>query len=173
MLCRSIQLKQAQLVRSSKKEHREDALAPTADEGRSDLRKAMGSRKQAKIHGSPNGETRRGEPPSPYAEHIGIQEGTPGTETSKYREEKKENSIPSVVASEEGEGQTAGLRTGGVAGCRRPRRRRLEHRRKAGPKKVTVLYGKSESGGQYQSTAGHVKSCGKPGGPPPKPKDGW
>ena len=171
----AIQVKrsEAELVRSSKKEHREDALAPTADEGRCDLRKAMGSRKQAEIHGSPNGETRRGEPPSPYAEHIGIQEGTPGTETSKYREEKKENSIPSVVASEEGEGQTAGLRTGGVAGCRRPRRRRLEHRRKAGPKKVTVLYGKSESGGQYQSTAGHVKSCGKPGGPPPKPKDGW
>ena len=49
---------------------------------------------------------------------IVIQEGTPGTETSKYREEKKENSIPSVVASEEGEGQTAGLRTGGVAGKR-------------------------------------------------------
>ena len=119
MLCRSIQLKQAQLVRSSKKEHREDALAPTADEGRSDLRKAMGSRKQAEIHGSPNGETRRGEPPSPYAEHIGIQEGTPGTETSKYREEKKENSSPIVVASEMGEGQTASLRTRGVAGCQR------------------------------------------------------
>ena len=33
-------------------------------------------------------------------------EGTPGTETSKYREEKKENSIPLVVASEEGKGQT-------------------------------------------------------------------
>ena len=47
---------------------------------------------------------------------IVVQEGTPGTETSKYREEKKENSIPSVVASEEGEGQTAGLRTGGVEG---------------------------------------------------------
>ncbi len=46
-------------------------------------------------------------------------EGTPGTETSKYREEKKENSIPSVVASEEGEGQTESLRTLGVAGCQR------------------------------------------------------
>ena len=41
-------------------------------------------------------------------------EGTPGTETSKYREEKKENSIPLVVASEEGRGQTGGLRTSGV-----------------------------------------------------------
>ena len=50
---------------------------------------------------------------------------------------------------------------------------RLEHRRKAGPKKVTVLYGKAEADRQYQSTARHVKSCGKPGGPPPKPKDGW
>ena len=32
---------------SSYKERREDALAPGADEGRSDLRKATGSRKQA------------------------------------------------------------------------------------------------------------------------------
>ena len=56
----AIQVKrsEAELVRSSKKEHREDALAPTADEGRSDLRKAMGSRKQAEIHGSPPGHER-------------------------------------------------------------------------------------------------------------------
>ena len=42
------------------------------------------------------------------------QEGTRGSETSKYPEEKKENSIPLVVASEEGRGQTASLRTRGV-----------------------------------------------------------
>lgn len=35
-----------------------DALAPRGDEGRGTLRKAMGSREQALIHGSPNGETR-------------------------------------------------------------------------------------------------------------------
>ena len=52
-------------------------------------------------------------------------EGTPGTETSKYREEKKENSIPLVVASEEGRGQTDGLRIVGVAGCQRERKRDL------------------------------------------------
>ena len=33
--------------RSSKEEHREDALAPIAEEGRGMLRKALGSRKQA------------------------------------------------------------------------------------------------------------------------------
>ena len=33
--------------RSSKKEHRADAMAPIAEEGRSKLRKALGSRKQA------------------------------------------------------------------------------------------------------------------------------
>ena len=49
---------------------------------------------------------------------IGRQEGTRGSETSKYPEEKKENSIPLVVASEEGRGQTEGLRTLGVAGQR-------------------------------------------------------
>ena len=40
--------------------------------------------------------------------------GTPGTETSKYREEKKSNEIPRVVASESGVGQTAGSNTCGV-----------------------------------------------------------
>ena len=45
---------------------------------------------------------------------IGRGEGTRGSETSKYPEEKKENSIPLVVASEEGRGQTASLRTRGL-----------------------------------------------------------
>ena len=45
---------------------------------------------------------------------IGRQEGTRGSETSKYPEEKKENSISLVVASEEERGQTEGLRTLGV-----------------------------------------------------------
>ena len=47
------------------------------------------------------------------------QEGTRGSETSKYPEEKKENSISLVVASEEERGQTEGLRTLGVAGRQR------------------------------------------------------
>ena len=45
---------------------------------------------------------------------IGRAEGTRGSETSKYPEEKKENSISLVVASEEERGQTEGLRTLGV-----------------------------------------------------------
>ena len=52
---------------------------------------------------------------------IVLQEGTRGSETSKYPEEKKENSISLVVASEEGRGQTVDLRTHGVAGMREPR----------------------------------------------------
>ena len=47
---------------------------------------------------------------------IVLQEGTRGTETSKYPEEKKETSIPAVAASEEGRGQTDSLRTIGVEG---------------------------------------------------------
>ena len=39
---------------------------------------------------------------SPAAEFIGGMEQTQGTETSKYLEEKKETSIPSVAASETG-----------------------------------------------------------------------
>ena len=52
-----------------------------------------------------------------YNEYIVIERVTWGTETSKYPEEKKENSITLVVASEEVRGQTAGLRTSGVEGC--------------------------------------------------------
>ena len=51
---------------------------------------------------------------------IGVQEGTRGSETSKYPEEKKETSISLVAASEEERGQTGGLRTSGVAGRRYP-----------------------------------------------------
>ena len=40
---------------------------------------------------------------------IGIEEGTRGTETSKYPEEKKETSISQVAASERERGQTEGL----------------------------------------------------------------
>ena len=51
---------------------------------------------------------------SPMNESIVHEEGTRGSETSKYPEEKKENSISLVVASEEERGQTEGLRTLGV-----------------------------------------------------------
>ncbi len=67
----------------------EDALAPDADEGRGSLRKASGSREQALIRGCPNGETRGCEPPAPPVEHIDRAEGTCGTETSQYPEEKR------------------------------------------------------------------------------------
>ena len=51
--------------KSSYKEHRVDALAPYADEGRGKLRKATGSRKQASIRRHPNGETRQAKSLSP------------------------------------------------------------------------------------------------------------
>ena len=60
------------------------------------------------------GEPGRGNARSPVDESIVHEEGTRGSETSKYPEEKKENSISLVVASEEGRGQTEGLRTLGV-----------------------------------------------------------
>ena len=40
--------------------------------------------------------------------------GTPGTETTKYREEEKSNEIPLVVARESGRGQTGSSNTFGV-----------------------------------------------------------
>ena len=47
----------SEFLRSSYKEHRADALALGADEGRGKLRKATVSRKQALIRGYPNGGT--------------------------------------------------------------------------------------------------------------------
>ena len=77
--------------------------------------------KQALIRGFLNAETRRVDHPSPAAEFIGRMERTQGTETSKYLQEKKETSIPSVAASESGTspnrasargcGSTEGLQT--------------------------------------------------------------
>ena len=53
------------MKKSSYKEHRVDALAPYADEGRGKLRKATGSRKQAPIRRHPNGGTRQAKNLSP------------------------------------------------------------------------------------------------------------
>ena len=63
--------------------HRADALAPGADERRDKLRKAAGRGTYPWIRGCLNGETRRGKTPPPHAEHIGMEEGTRRTETSK------------------------------------------------------------------------------------------
>ena len=52
------------------------------------------------------GEPGWGNTQSLLPEYIGQVEGTRGTETSKYPEEKKEKSILLVAASEEGRGQT-------------------------------------------------------------------
>ena len=68
------------------------------------------------------GEPGCGNAQSSTDESIVCEKGTRGSETSKYPEEKKENSISLVVASEEGRGQTEGLRTLGVEGQRHEKR---------------------------------------------------
>ena len=45
---------------------------------------------------------------APQAEHIGLMEGTRGTETSQYPEEQKSTETPLVAASERGTAQTGG-----------------------------------------------------------------
>ena len=64
------------------------------------------------------GKPGRGNARSSTDESIVCEKGTRGSETSKYPEEKKENSITLVVASEEVRGQTVSLRTHGVEGLR-------------------------------------------------------
>ena len=58
--------------------------------------------KRALIRRFPNGETQLDDLQLLTAECIGGAERTRGTETSKYPQEKKETSIPSVAASESG-----------------------------------------------------------------------
>ena len=50
----------------------------------------------------------------PYISKVVYVRGTWGTETSKYPQEKKENSIPRVVASEIGRAQTRRRNSSGV-----------------------------------------------------------
>ena len=54
------------------------------------------------------------EPDYPYMSKVVYRKGTWGTETSKYPQEKKENSIPRVVASEIGRAQTRSSNISGV-----------------------------------------------------------
>ena len=53
-------------------------------------------------------------PVYPYMSKVVYVRGTWGTETSKYPQEKKENSIPKVVASEIGRAQTRRRNSSGV-----------------------------------------------------------
>ena len=61
---------------SSYKGRKENALAPGADEGRSNLRKASGSRKQTSIRGFPNGETHLSGAQVSYGESNSRMKGT-------------------------------------------------------------------------------------------------
>ena len=51
------------------------------------------------------GKPGKGHALSPPPEHIGREEGTGGTETSQYLEERKSSETPLVVASERGPAQ--------------------------------------------------------------------
>ena len=83
-----------------------DALALRAEEGRGKLRKATTSCKQAETRRYPNGKTCMEQYPYILYWIHRYKKATRGTETSKYPEEEKENSIPLVAASEEGRAQT-------------------------------------------------------------------
>ena len=66
---------------------------------------------------------------------IGMWKATRRTETSKYPEEKKENSIPPVAASEKGEAQTGAIRGSDIQKASEPSRMVWENQ----PKKVRAL----------------------------------
>jgi hypothetical protein len=64
-------------------------LVPGADEGRGKAAISSAQLPSKLRRRFPNGETRLGKTESPRTEHIGPAEGTGGTETSKYPEEKR------------------------------------------------------------------------------------
>ena len=66
---------------------------------------------------------------------IGMWKATRRTETSKYPEEKKENSIPLVAASEKGKAQTGFIRGSDIQKASEPSRMVWENQ----PKKVRAL----------------------------------
>jgi hypothetical protein len=68
--------------------------------------KLRGAAHRRYIRRFPNGETLLSKPQERPAESIGGYERTQGSEPSQYLEEKKETSIPKVVASEIGRAQT-------------------------------------------------------------------
>ena len=71
--------------------------------------KLRGAAHRRYIRRFPNGETHMSEPHVRPAEYIGGYERTQGSEPSQYLEEKKETSIPKVVASEIGIAQTRSI----------------------------------------------------------------
>ena len=68
--------------------------------------KLRGAAHRRYIRRFPNGETHDGKTVVRPAEYIGGYERTQGSEPSQYLKEKKETSIPLVVASERGTAQT-------------------------------------------------------------------
>jgi len=68
--------------------------------------KPRGAAHRRYIRGCPNGETHLSKTQVHPAEYIGGSERTEGSEPSQYLQEKKETSIPKVVASEIGTAQT-------------------------------------------------------------------
>ncbi len=80
-------------------------LGSSADKGRAKLRKATGSRTETKNCRFPNGNPHR---------NCFAQWGTPRTETSQYRQEKKANAMSPVTASEHDTVQTEAFGQCGV-----------------------------------------------------------
>jgi hypothetical protein len=112
------------------------------------------------------------------AEFIGAWKLTQGSETSQYLQEQKSIEIPSVAASERGTAQTGSSDRVGVVGLlqgvarevikARDSGRPLEGATREGDSPVHEI--SSSSWKQFPSTAGHVKSRGKLGGPSSKAK---
>ena len=97
---------QVNIVWSSYKERRVDALALRADERRDKLRKASGSGKYTLIRRSLNGETWLSKPQSSYGEYIAMRREPGELKHLSSRRKRKQHVISKVAASEMERGQT-------------------------------------------------------------------
>ena len=85
---------QANIVWSSYKERRVDALALRADERRDKLRKASGRSKYPLIRRYLNGETRLSNPQSPYSESIAVRREPGELKHLSSRRKRKKTRFP-------------------------------------------------------------------------------
>ena len=106
----------------------------------------------------------------PYMSKVVYVRGTWGTETSQYPQEKKENSIPRVVASEIGRAQTRRRNFSGVKDYIIDSTSLVELCGKANHRRWESSIRKASWHDSIQSSARHVKSRMNTRGPPRKAK---
>ena len=135
-------------ARSSKKEHRVNALALRADERRDKLRKAAVRSKYPATRGCLNGETRLSEPQSPYDEYIVMRREPPELKHLSRERKRKKHRFPKSRRANGKEPKPGGMSDRGN-GLTSRKRNLAERFWESLPKSVKAAYAKEDPTGQY------------------------